>query len=264
LSAKVIKLGCVPYINALPLTYGLDPREVELLCRPPAQLLSLLHGKQVDAALLPIVNYFENPELFLVPDLAIACRGAVKSVNLYFMECRGEYKIRPYNIDDIKTIYLDPESRTSHALLKVLLQQHYGMNLANIDFTSDLSNPKIDAKLLIGDKALAKASPSLDLGEAWFQWQKLPFVFAAWMSLDPKIPLLAKTLQSSHRQGMENIDKIVSQAESALDKSSLKEYFTKNLRYTMGDAELDGIRRFHELSKPIQGYRHELHFKFVS
>lgn len=251
----MIKLGCVSYINALPLTYGLDPQEVELLHRPPAELLELLQGGKVEAALLPIVNYFEQPGLHLVPDGAIACRGPVQSVRLYLKE--GQ------DIQRLRSIYLDPESRTSHALLKVLLKEKFSRNLKDLEF---ILNPALssDAKLLIGDKTFQQTGPSLDLGEEWCAWQKRPFVFAAWMSFGKGEKNLPSLLQKSRKQGLENIDQIIAGLGTSLPPAILKEYFTKNLHYTMGESELDGIRRFYELSKPIQGYQHELHFRFIS
>ncbi len=249
----MLKLGCVPYMNALPLTYSLDPKEVELIHRPPAQLLDLLKAGQVEAALLPIVNYFENPDLYLIKNLAIACRGPVKSVRLYF---DGDLK-------QIKTIYLDPESRTSHALLQVLLHYKYGINLQRIQFTSDLSDlsDSSEAKLLIGDKTFQEKGASLDLGEEWWTWQQKSFVFAAWMTLQAHHPSLLQILQESKDKGLQNIDKIIGKIPPF---PFLKEYFTKNIHYTMEAPELDGIRLFYELLKPIQGYTHELDFKFVS
>lgn len=242
-------------MNALPLTYGLKPQEVELLHRPPAQLFELLEAGQVEAALLPIVNYFDHPDLKLIPNLAIACQGSVKSVRLYFEEDRS--------IENVKSIYLDPESRTSHALLKVLLKNKYGYDLKALNFSSE-PHVKVDAKLLIGDKTFAQRAAFIDLGEEWSQWQQKPFVFAAWMSFQGNNSDLVSRLLESQREGLKHIDEIISSLESPLDASLLKDYFTKNLHYTMGESELDGIRRFYELSKPIQGYKHELHFKFVS
>jgi len=251
----VIKLGCVSYINALPLTYGLDAREVEVLHRPPAELLELLQGGKVEAALLPIVNYFEQPDLHLVPDAAIACRGPVQSVRLYLEKGQSPQSLR--------SIYLDPESRTSHALLKVLLKEKYSRDLKDLEFTL---NPSLssNARLLIGDKTFQEKGPSLDLGEEWCAWQQRPFVFAAWMSFGKGGKNLPSLLQESRKQGLENIDQIIAGLGSNLPATALKEYFTKNLHYTMGESELDGIRRFYELSKPIQGYQHELHFRFIS
>ncbi len=271
----MLKLGCVPYMNALPLTYSLDPKEVELIHRPPAELLKLLQEGQVEAALLPIVNYFENPDLYLVPGLAIACRGAVKSVKLYFVganpcvrpEIEGRHIGLP--LQNIHNIYLDPESRTSHALLKVILHHKYKIDLNTLYFTSDFNRKDLDANLLIGDKTFDQKDEGLDLGEEWCTWQKKPFVFAAWMAQSPS-KHLNKILQEAYKGSFSKLEEIIEQimmnrpVGTRLAMDTLREYFTKNIHYTMEGSELEGIRQFYKLLKPIQGYSHELDFKFVS
>ncbi len=269
----MLKLGSVSYINALPLTSFLDPKEFEIIHLPPAELLSLLKNGKVDAALLPIVNYFENPELYLIPNIAIASKGAVKSVQLFFDS-------ENLSIQNVKNIYLDPESRTSQLLLKVLLRDFYHISLEKICFDSDLNSSEIQAKLLIGDKALVKSgssSLSLDLGEVWWNWQKKPFVFAAWMTKNPQMLELSELLKKSRDHGLKNIEKIIAQIHFPLTPTLspvergkeefsplLNDYFTKNLHYYMGNEELEGIQTFFKHLKNIQGYTHELNFRFVS
>ncbi len=270
----MIKLGSVSYINALPLTSFLDPKEFEIIHLPPAELLSLLQDGEVDAALLPIVNYFENPELYLIPNISIASRGAVKSVQLFFNS-------NDISIQNVKNIYLDSESRTSQLLLKVLLRDFYHLSLEKICFSSDLNNPELQAKLLIGDKALIKSgssSLSLDLGEVWWNWQKKPFVFAAWMTKQSQMLELSELLKESRDEGLKSIEKIIAQIHLPLTpplspeergkeeefSPLLNDYFTKNLHYYMGNEELEGIQTFYKHLKNIQGYTHELNFRFVS
>ncbi len=269
----MIKLGSVSYINALPLTSFLDPKEFEIVYLPPAELLSLLKDGKVDAALLPIVNYFENPELYLIPNISIASKGPVKSVQLFFDS-------ENLSIQNLNHIYLDSESRTSQLLLKVLLRNFYNISLEKICFDSDLNSSEIQAKLLIGDKALVKSyssSPSLDLGEAWWNWQKKPFVFAAWMTKQSRMLELSELLKKSRDQGLKNIEKIIAEINLPLtpplsplergkeeSSSLLNDYFTKNLHYYMGNEELEGIQTFYKHLKNIQGYTHELNFRFVS
>jgi chorismate dehydratase len=261
----MIRLGCVPYLNALPLTYFLNPREVEILRRPPSQLKDLLMKGRVDAALLPIVDYFETPQLHLVPEVAIVSKGAVQSVKLF---------IQKFNqpIEKLKYLYLDPESKTSQLLLKVLLRFRFQHSLTDFHFLSDPRDPHIEASLLIGDKALHCPFPqnSLDLGEAWWKWTQKPFVFAAWMARDPNQTKLSSSLRQARDQGVKNIRKIIeeknapSSSNSASSGFSLKEYLTKAVQYYMGPEELEGIRLFFNYLKPIAAYRHELDFRFIS
>ncbi|MBI2980800.1 MAG: menaquinone biosynthesis protein, partial [Deltaproteobacteria bacterium] len=191
-----MRLGAVPYLNALPLTHGL-PWEVRRA--PPAALDRLLKIGELDLATAPIVTLFENPDYSLVPEVAIACRGPVKSVRLIFQK-------EGMTLGDVGSIYLDMESKTSAMLLKILLHFKYKMNLEKIRFDHPLPGPDPDAVLLIGNKAMtcgtgdspagapppaqlhcrgmaARQDPSqsLDLGEEWTSWTGLPFVFAAWL-----------------------------------------------------------------------------------
>lgn len=267
----MLKLACVSYLNALPLTQGLNPQEVEILYRAPAQLRPFL--EQSDAALLPILNYFEDESLYLIPGLCIGCKGAVESVKLFSDEA----------IETVSKIYLDEESRTSQNLLKVILKEKYGRDLQEIEFFSSRvespcptennrqplrAAPTDDvAALLIGDKAILNAPQTkyvYDLGQEWTEWQKLPFVFAAWMSQKDLGKSATQTLQNSLKTSLANLDLLVDRFADKWDKNHLKNYFSKSINYVLGEDDLKGITRFFELLKPIQGFKHELHFRFVS
>src|SRR5215471_8837283 len=165
------KLGCVPYINALPLTHFLDRSDFEIVTRPPARLFELLQKGEVEAALLPIVNYLEDFNLRLIPELAIAARGPVKSVKLFF-------KDPSQSIENLRYVLLDSESRTSNLLLKALLKHRYGKDLSQIVFLSEDPASKAQARLLIGDKALDYPHPHenfVDLAQLWWEWTQKPF-----------------------------------------------------------------------------------------
>jgi len=245
-------------LNALPLTYFLDPNEVEILHRPPSQLKDLLRSGRVDAALLPIVDYFENKDFHLIPDIAIASKGAVHSVKLFMKNLNQP-------VERLKYLYLDSESKTSHSLLKVLLKARFGRSLADLEFLKDQSDPRIEASLLIGDKALHFPFPegALDLGASWWEWTNKPFTFAAWMTRGQGGDGVTQILQKAREEGLKHLDDIV-EANPALPPPFLKEYLTNAVQYYMGPEELEGIRIFFEHLKPIEGYSHELAFRFVS
>jgi chorismate dehydratase len=253
------KIGCVPYINALPLTYFLDRSQFEIITRPPAQLLDLLQKGEVEAALLPIVNYLEDSNLRLISNLAIAARGPVKSVKLFF-------KDSSHSIENLKHVLLDSESRTSNLLLKTLLKHRYGRNLSEVEFLSSDPSSKAEARLLIGDKALDHLHPhekASDLAELWWEWTHKPFVFAAWMTRQTEASSLVSPLSEAREKGLAQIETII-RGLPQYPPDFLKEYFTTAVQYYMGPPELEGIRAFFEFLKPIQGYRHELDFRFVS
>jgi chorismate dehydratase len=81
------------------------------------------------------------------------------------------------------------ETSTSFRLLQQLLEVRYGLRGVHYGriASSVMFDGGADALLLIGDEALRakeEGIPGLpfvtDLGEEWFAWQNVPFVFARW------------------------------------------------------------------------------------
>src|SRR5690606_30683723 len=115
-------------------------------------------------ALLPVGAYAEMPELEVVPELAIAARGAVDTV-IVVGECP---------LEEATEILLDGASRSSVALLKVLL---HAKGLSPVLTPSAHGEGAARARgttcaLVIGDAAfgLKETAPHVtDLGAAWFQ-----------------------------------------------------------------------------------------------
>ena len=146
-----VRLGAVGYLNARPLVYGLE-RSPRFTVRfdVPSTCATLLHEGGIDVGLIPSIEYLRGPtdagSYRVVPDLAIASRGAIASVALY--------TTRP--IADVRSIAMDTSSRTSIALVAVLCARLFKIRPAiepgGPDVTAMLAH--CDAALLIGDNAL--------------------------------------------------------------------------------------------------------------
>ena len=164
----VLRIGCVPYMNAYPLWRGLS--QVPLFA-PPAALYQLMDAGGCDVALLPSLALLKRPQWRAISTVGIASCGPVQSVVLFHR--------RP--LPACRRIGLDPESLTSNALLQILLKEKYKLNLDNLDIINqsialDLMQPldtaALDAFLFIGDKALTAELPGwhrLDLAQAWYE-----------------------------------------------------------------------------------------------
>src|SRR5947207_2847003 len=172
---KVQRFGVVPYLNVAPIIEGLrgDP-SVELVRDVPSRLLDRLRRGEIDAGIVPSIDYASAPELLAVPGIAIAARGPVRSVRL----------LHGVPLDDVRTVALDESSHTSVALLRVLLRERLGRDPEYLTRPPELDAmlEEADAALLIGDAALfaGEDQPSLDLGAEWLARTGLPFVFAFW------------------------------------------------------------------------------------
>src|SRR5262245_51673965 len=175
-----MRIGAVSYLNTKPLVYRLKelaPRH-ELVFDLPSRLADELAAGRLDVALIPSIEYFQNPNYTIVSDACIACRGPVRSVKLFSR----------VPLESIGTLALDEGSRTSVALVQILLREQHGVVPELLPFPIDAAPESIsaDALLMIGDRAMRRPrgqfAIELDLGDAWRRWSGLPFVFAMWVA----------------------------------------------------------------------------------
>src|SRR5262245_35790680 len=114
-----IRAGAVSYLNTKPLVFGLSERapHVHVEFDLPSRLAVGLAKGRFDVALIPSIEYFQDPNYEIISDACIACRGPVWSVKLFSR----------VPLARIQTLALDEGSRTSVALVRILLQQRFGI-----------------------------------------------------------------------------------------------------------------------------------------
>ena len=247
-----LRLGAVSYLNTKPLVYGLDacPDQFEIRFDVPSQCATLLHEGKVDLGLIPAIEYLRS-EYRIVPDVSIASDGEVATVAVFTRK----------PISQVRTIALDLSSRTSVALTRVLCAKHWHIEPSFTPAEPDLEAMlgRADAALVIGDPAFAidpkkRAVTKIDLGAEWKAMTGLPFVYAMWVGRPgAATPAHCRALQEARDRGVEHLPDIaddVSGGDPDLEQRSLI-YLRDNLRYSLGDAEAAGLRRFHELAAEI-------------
>lgn len=242
-----IRIGAVCYLNTRPLVEGLREGamadRVELSFDVPSALADRMSRGALDVALLPSIELCRIPDLQIVPGLAIGARGPARSVLLVCRTHPGQ----------ARRVALDPESRTSNALTRVLFAEGWNARpdffLGIPDF--DGSGDEADAVVRIGDKALFEPVPdgwtAWDLGEAWWNLTGLPFVFAVWACrpgvLDRE---LYRALHDARRRGSARIDRIaggyVWRGRSRPRVAAA--YLREAMRYRLGGNETRGLRGF--------------------
>src|SRR5580765_3278469 len=113
----MIRLGAVGYLNARPLVYGLESdTRFRVRYDLPSECARLLHAHDIDVGLIPSIEYLRGPGPYgIVYGAAVTSNGPVKSVALY---TRREPR-------DIRTVAMDTSSRTSVALVTILLRKLY-------------------------------------------------------------------------------------------------------------------------------------------
>ncbi|MCK4871414.1 MAG: menaquinone biosynthesis protein [Phycisphaerales bacterium] len=254
---NITRVGCVSYLNTLPLIDGLDRlANLSLSYSVPSALLGRLLAGEIDLGLISTIDYqLARKPLRLVGAGMIGCDGPTLTVRVY----------SAVPADQITTVHVDRESHTSVALMRIILREMHGRDVDIIEFdarqrrTEGRGDPQPETMLLIGDKVVTDSPPTgryshqLDLGEAWHALTGLPFVYAVWMcrdDLDEKqarqIATAAAVLDRQRRHNVERIDQLL--ARSAVPRGwpidLARAYLTDMLRFAVGQRERQAIEVF--------------------
>lgn len=243
-----INIGAVSYLNTKPLIKGFQSiftnNEIDVNMHYPAILSTLFLEKKIDIGLLPTAFLHKFPNTHLIKPYCIASNNSVASVAIF----------SHVPLNQIKQIYLDFQSNTSVALLKILLNKYWHINpvllQAPLHFI-ELINGET-AALVIGDRALqllGKKNYVYDLGEAWFAFSHLPFVYAAWFSNIPLADNFIEKFNAANNIGLQNLPSIIQ--ENPFENYDLNTYYTKNISYILDDEKQAGLALFLQLMKEI-------------
>ena len=257
-STHLLRLGAVSYLNTKPLVYGLAERapQLRVVFDVPSRLADGLASAELDVALIPSIEYARHPDFVVVSDACIACRGPVLSVKLFSRKPMAR----------IRTLALDAGSRTSAALVRILLWERYRLapRLSPLDLDCSPEATEADAVLLIGDRAIPPPPSEFvdcwDLGDHWCRWSQLPFVFAMWIAR-PGVDLsgLDELLGATRDAGVRHLPEIA-RAEAAgvgLSPEQTLSYLRDHLHFYLGSRERQGMQRFFQLAAQLELPRSE-------
>ena len=228
----------MPYLNAAPLTRDLG---VQLTFATPAKLAEMLRRDELDAALVSITEVLLNERYDILDGVAIASLGEVFSVFLAHKKPLAE----------VTEVFCDTASLTSVNLLKVLLAER-GLKPEFKPLESYEAAAEKDFVLLIGDRAIEfQRAPHtheiFDLGTAWLELSRLPFVFAVWaLRRGVENRELRQELKAAKNFGIETLDYLIETREE-FDKDFRRDYFEWHIHYHLAEDEKRGIAKFCEL-----------------
>ena len=237
-SLAPFRVGSVGYLNAAPLTRGIED---EVVFATPARLAEMLRRDELDAGLVSITEVLFHDRYDVLDGIAIASLGEVLSV---FLAHR-----RP--LEEAKEIFCDPASLTSVNLLKVLLAER-GLHPEFKPLPDYASATERDFVLLIGNPALdfRRAPHSYeiwDLGAAWFELTQLPFVYAVWaLRRGVENAELRRQLAEAKDFGLDTLDHII-RNRTEYDEALRQDYLGWHIHYHLGTDEKRGLAKFIEL-----------------
>ena len=211
---------------------------IELVGAYPARLAEMLQNDEVDLGLIPIAAIPELSSYHIVGDYCIGTEGEIASVCLF----------SEVPMHEIKTVYLDYQSRSSVALLKWLMKEYWDIQPEIVHAKDENYRNLINgttAGLVIGDRALEQRKIStfiFDLGSEWRSITGLPFVFAAWVSKKKLDDEFIRLFNEANAMGLQKIDEIVK--DTPFDLYDLKKYYTLHLSYKLDESKRKGMEKF--------------------
>jgi chorismate dehydratase len=247
-----LRVAAIDFLNPAPLMWDFEhlplkdalAERYEVNYTLPSRCADDLLADRADVGLIPIAAL--TPELAIVPGCTIASLDHVRSIQLIVKQ--------PRTLASVRTIAADTASRSSLAYAQILFHRFAGSSPEFLPATADpiAMLGEADAALLIGDPALlalesreqieAVVGPCLwlDLAHEWRARTGLPWVAAVWAArpeaLTPSIGAqLVEDLQSSRDHGLAHIEELVEEwvPRIALPPSTIREYLTQNIHYTL-------------------------------
>ncbi len=174
-----INIGMVNFINTAPLYEVWKERAAvalhehwQVIEGPPSRLNRMLYNGELDLGFISSHEYALHPGEYRILDgLSISAQGEVGSVFLF-----SELPVAALNG---KPVGLSPQSQTSNALIRIILEDYYHIRPHYVE------SDEAPAHLAIGDRALRLKAENrypivLDLSQEWQRHTGLPFVFAVW------------------------------------------------------------------------------------
>ena len=237
-SLEGFRVGSVPYLNAVPLTRGIED---QIILATPSKLAELLQRGELDAALVSITEVLLNDRYDVLDGAAVASLGEVKSVFLAHK--------RP--LEEAREIFCDPASLTSVHLLRILLAER-GLRPEFKPLASYEPAGMPDFALLIGDPALdfLRSNPAheiWDLGTAWYELTHLPFVYAVWaLRRGVENKDLRLRLREAKDFGLDTLNYVIS-SRTEYDVEFRRDYLSWHIHYHLATDEKRGIARLVEL-----------------
>lgn len=213
----------------------------------PSKCAELLAQGDVDAALVPVIEYQRANHVSLIPDVCVGSKNEVRSVVLVSTDAE---------LETIRSIALDQSSRTSAALLKILFREFLGTEPKWATYSPNLNKmlDRNDAALIIGDPGMTFPRDGLrvwDMASLWRKYTDLGFIFAMWMIRTADAEIAQKAdFAAARDEGLANKAAIVEQYRNQLSlaESEVESYLTDNITFAPDESMLAGLKLYFELA----------------
>jgi chorismate dehydratase len=231
-----IRVSAVSYTNTYPFLNGIRKskvmEQIDLSVDYPSACAQKVIDDQADIGIIPTAALLSLPEYYIHTDFCIGTEGAVDSVFIFANK----------PIEEVKTLRLDKQSRTSNGLARVLIKNYWKKDVELV--TDESIEP--DAYILIGDRTFGKknAVPYVyDLGEEWFNFTGLPFAFALWVS-NKKLPdSFVEQFNEALAYGVEHATDVIAGLPE-FEGFDYTKYLTQHLNFHLTDKKREAVQLY--------------------
>jgi len=251
-----LQVAASSYLNTAPLIWsflhGSRCGQVNLVEAVPARCAKLLMNADVEAALVPVIEYQRISGISLVPDVCVGSKKQVRSVVLVS---------RNDDLKNVHSVALDESSRTSAALVKIIFREFFGFEPR---WTTQSPNLQLmleenDTALIIGDPAMTFPRDGLtvwDMASLWREHTGLGFVFAMWMVRDEGANKSARVdFAGARDEGLARSEEIIDYYLPllGLPRNTLEQYLKENICFYLDEDMRAGLDLYFRLA-----YKHRL------
>jgi chorismate dehydratase len=245
----MIQLSAVSYLNTKPFLFGLKlakMSDLEISVDMPSECARKLIENEVDLGLIPVAVIPALKEAHILPGFCIGADGPVESVKLYSQ----------VPLEEIKTILLDYQSRTSVTLVRVLASEFWKISpeweKASEGFENAVAGTT--AAVIIGDRTFTlngKFPYEYDLAGEWKKMTGLPFVFACWVS-NKKLPDdFIQRFSQAMELGLGHLPEVVKEESPKYAPFNVENYLSKSLKLRLDRRAEEGLGMFLEKMKQL-------------
>lgn len=244
-----IRISAVSYTNTKPFIYGIQhsavAEKIDLSLDMPSDCAQKLIDDRADIGLIPVAATLNMPYWEIVSDYCIGAVGAVNSVFI-FSNC---------DIQDVKVMQLDPESRSSNNLAKVLMKNYWKVKpqlVVNADDYTTSDDP-YTAFVQIGDRTFGKPAQYkyvYDLSAEWQDFTGLPFVFAAWIANKPIPERFTTEFNTALKRGLDHREELV-KTLPLRDDFDLRDYLMHKLDFSLTQDKRKALYLFLDYIKAL-------------
>lgn len=226
------KISAVSYINTLPFVEGLNSEilkdYIEVSYDMPSICAEKVINGAVDIGLIPVAAIKDIGTANIISDYCIGAVDKVHTVCLF----------SEVPLAEIETIILDYQSRSSVQLVRILAKHYWNIDVVfeegSVGYEELICGTR--AGLIIGDRVFEMESNfsfQYDLAEAWMNWKKIPFCFAAWVSNKDIDPAFIQIFNRALGDALDKIDIAIEKYQPAFPAIDLNDYYKNKISYKL-------------------------------